>query len=164
MASAAPLTDRLAAELEDDRARAGTDPFTNAFLLFALRLGRGLTAGDFDLEGVEAAVSALAAEAFAARLGRYLGDCDPIRLGEGLDALFEAVAADGDFHAFAAAVEAVPFGIVLTAHPTFALSMELSRNLVELATGRDGDGRALSAQARAARFAEAGRLPPGPPG
>ena len=157
---------RLAEALEADRTRARTDPFTNPFLLFALATSRELTSGDRSLEQIEAVVGELTQQGFIARaerLGRYLGDSDPEALSARLSALFEGVAANADFEAFAAAVGAAPFGIVLTAHPTFSLTLELSRILVELATGRDAEGRPLSLDAQAERRDRAIRLRHGPP-
>jgi phosphoenolpyruvate carboxylase len=47
------------------------------------------------------------------------------------------------------------FGIVLTAHPTFAISLTLMRSLTELACGRTRDGAALDEAGRKSRLAAA---------
>ncbi len=159
---AADLAQRLAAA----RARAAADPFTSAPLLFALDLSREIGRGEVRLEALGAVVAQLTAEAFAARaerLANYLGDCSPAQLHGRLDALFEAIAARGDFDAYARAVEAAPFGVVLTAHPTFALNHDLSIVLVELASGYAVGGAPLTAEDRAGRLALAASHPHGPP-
>ncbi len=156
----------LAEALRAVRARAAGDPFTNPYLQFALGLERRLASGELGLDAIEAVVGQLVFEAFAARaerLGRYLGPCDPAALTAALTALFDAQAAGADFETFAETVGGARFGVVLTGHPTFALSMALSRTLVELASGRDTDGRRLDEEGRAARLREAARQRHGPP-
>lgn len=158
--------EQLAHALAAERTRARADPFSNPFLLFALRLARRLGDGRTSLDAIEADMDALAFQAVSARaerLGAYLGPCDPAILLSDLEAVFERLAAAGDFDAFAAAVHLAPFGIVLTAHPTFSLSWELSRLLVELATGREADGRPFDLAGRAERLEQARRTPQGPP-
>ncbi len=165
-AGAATLQADLARRLSEARARAAADPFTSAPLLFALDLSREITRGEVGLDALEAVIARLTAEAFTARaerLGRYLGDCAPAHLRKRLDALFEAVAARGDFDAYAKAVAAAPFGLVLTAHPTFALNHELSIVLIELASGLTADGQPLTTEAHGQRLALAGSHPHGPP-
>ena len=58
--------------------------------------------------------------------------------------------ATAPFETFRAAVERAHFGIVFTAHPTFALSAQLLRIQAQLATDHDDRGRRLSAADRAA--------------
>ncbi|WP_174299617.1 phosphoenolpyruvate carboxylase [Caulobacter sp. S45] len=156
----------LAQRLTQAKARAASDPFTSAALLFALDLSREIEGGETPLNALEAVVSQLTAQAFTARaerLGRYLGDCSPEHLRARLDAFFQAIAARGDFEAYAKAVEAAPFGVVLTAHPTFALNHDLSIALVELATGRTMGGEPLTEEDRAGRLTLAEQHPHGPP-
>lgn len=162
---AAALRSRVEARFAGDRERAGDDPFTSAYLGFALSLTRGLEAGDPSLDAVEALVQALTSEAFAdraRRLGAYLGPCEPAAVTAGLAALVERLA-DGGFDAFAATVAGAPFGIVLTGHPTFGLNLELSYVLVELATGVDRAGRPVDEVGRAERLAWAAKASHGPP-
>jgi phosphoenolpyruvate carboxylase len=162
----ADLAARLAERLAANRDHARDDPFTNPFLLFALRLKRDLLDGNIDLNHIEAALEHLTMQAFAGRADRlaaYLGDCDRTRNEAALTSLFERIAEDDDFEAFARAVQQVPFGMVLTGHPTFSLSMELSRILVELATGREEHGRELDQAARKALLNEAAQMRHGPP-
>ncbi len=165
-AAAETLGADLARRLVEARARAAADPFTSAPLLFALSLSREISQGEVGLDALHAVVTRLTAEAFTARaerLSAYLGDCSPEPLHARLDAMFEAIAARGDFDAYAKAVEGAAFGVVLTAHPTFALNHDLSVALIELAAGRTAGGDPLTEAERAARLALASSHPHGPP-
>jgi phosphoenolpyruvate carboxylase len=145
--------------------RAQTDPFTNPYLLFGLEASRRLESRTLDLEGVEGLVGALAAEGFLARAERlraYLDDPDADRDARALRDLFEQLADQG-FEAFAAALAQPRFGIVTTAHPTFALTEEACLKLVELATGQTAAGDALEDTQREALAAWAAGAQLGPP-
>ena len=166
VAASVPLRPELSAQLAALRRQAEQDPLTNAPLLFAVQLSRALEEGEVRLGDVAALVRELTAEAFEARASRlsgYLGDGSPEHLTARLDEMLEALARNGDFDAYARAVEAAPFGVVLTAHPTFALDHELSHMLVELATGYDQKGVALSPEAREQRLSRARSRPHAPP-
>jgi phosphoenolpyruvate carboxylase len=166
MAGQDSLGEDLAQALQECRAATADDPFANPILLFALRLGERLDSGEVDLDAVEAVGQALAAQAFAARaerFGRWLGEVDPQANSAVVSALFEQAAQAGGFEAFQAFVKRAPFGIVFTAHPTFALGERLSQALVELATGRDGDGAVLDAAGRESRLEQARTIPHAPP-
>ncbi len=156
----------LAQRLAEARACAAADPFTSAPLLFALDLSREIGLGEVTLDTVEGVIARLTADAFVARaerLSTYLGDCSPEHLRARLDVLFEAIAARGDFEAYAKAVEAAPLGLVLTAHPTFALNHDLSIALIELACGHTAGGEPLTKEERAERLTLARSHPHGPP-
>ncbi len=164
--AAASLRSRLAADLASLQGQAQGDPFASAPSLFAWRLSRALERGETSLDDVEAVTRQLSAEAFAARaerLAAYLGDCSSDTLHERLTRLFERLAEGGEFDHYARAVQAAPFGLVLTGHPTFALNRELSCALIELATGHDAEGRPLSADQRTERLALAAERAHGPP-
>jgi phosphoenolpyruvate carboxylase len=161
-----PLRAELAERLRQLTEATAADPLANAPLLFALQLSQALEAGSPRLDAVAELVRELSAEAFEARaerLGRYLGDCDPGPLHARLTHLFTTLAEAGDFDAYARAIHRAPFGVVLTAHPTFALNHPLSQALTELATGRDAGGAPLTAEGRAERLRLARELPPSPP-
>ena len=162
----ASLGPDLAIRLAETRARAASDPFTSAPLLFAFDLSRRIGQGEVTLDGLEGVIGQLGADAFAARsqrLAAYLGDCSMERQRARLHAMFETIADRGDFDAYAEAVEASPFGVVLTAHPTFALNHVLSIALIELASGHRVDGEALTGDERAERLGLAASHPHGPP-
>ncbi len=162
----ASLGSDLAGRLATARARAAEDPFTNAPLLFALDLSRRMGRGEVTLDGLDKVIGELTVDAFAARarrLAAYLGDCSIPRQRSRLLVMFETVADRGDFDAYAKAVESAPFGVVLTAHPTFALNREMSIVLIELASGHSSGGEALTQAQRAERMALAASHPHGPP-
>ena len=155
------LADRLALA----RARAAADPFTNAPLIFALEVSREVEAGGVTLDALEALATELGHAAFesrAERLAAYLGDCDPLALRERLRTLFGRLAEGTDFDAYRRLLATAPFGVVLTAHPTFAIGREHSDILVTLATGRDASGAALDNAQRQALLDRARHLPLGP--
>jgi phosphoenolpyruvate carboxylase len=146
-----------------DRAR--TDPFTNPYLLFGLEASRRLDEQTLDLAGLEALVGALAAEGFVARaerLSAYLDNPDADRDATLLRAVFERLA-DLGFEAFASSLARPRFGVVTTAHPTFALSEEACETLVELATNQTAAGEPLDDAGRHARRAWAVDAAFGPP-
>ena len=141
------------------------DPFTNAYLLFALDLTRRMEAGELALEALGEVVRDLCAEGLterAKRLGAYLDQPDPVRDRMLMRDVFERLA-DGGFEAYAAALARPAAGVVTTGHPTFALNEALSQVLVELATGHDGADKPLSAAGRAEREALARTTPHTPP-
>jgi phosphoenolpyruvate carboxylase len=161
------LRAELETALERRRAAAAEDAFANPVLGFASTLSARLAKGEVAVADLDAVVQDLTVEAYLARaqrLGDYLGRPDPEKDRAALEALFETVAATGDFDAYAAALARPPFGVVFTAHPTFALDHPLSVALVELATGRDRAGAPLDAAGRAERERLARSRPHAPPG
>ena len=168
LSEAARLDDQLSERLETDRRQSASDPFTNPFLRFALNLSQRIERQDVALAELERLVQDLTCAAFdgrAARLAAYMGPCDPLKITADLQLMFERLADLGDFPAYAEAIGAAPFGLVLTGHPTFALRKDLSVILVELATGWDAQGARLSDADREARrkvVAETVHEPPQP--
>jgi phosphoenolpyruvate carboxylase len=145
--------------------RARTDPFTNPYLLFGLEASRRLDEGTLGLSGLDALVGALAAEGFVSRAERlcaYLGAPGADRDAQALRAVFERLADQG-FDAYAAGLARPPFGVVTTAHPTFALNEDASERLVELATGQRPSGEPLDDAGRQAIAAWAKSAALGPP-
>ena len=136
------------------------NPFSNPVQLLALDILQKLGAGALGPGAVEQLIQRLTALAFfdrSRRLAGYLGERDPETNRAGirsmvrrLAGLAESGAAPVPFERFQAAVERESFGIVITAHPTFALSADLLHNLAELAMERDGTGDPLTAVARTA--------------
>ena len=156
------LSRRLAAFTD----HAADDPLTNPSMLFAIQLSRALSSGDLSLESLAELIRELTVEAMSARAERlraYLGDCSRDHLAARLRTLFESIAQGGDFDAYAAALQTASFGVVLTAHPTFALDHETSLLMVALATGFDAEGQPLTPEARAAQIAQARDRRQGPP-
>lgn len=165
MTQPAPNTVDLAIALAAHRRAAEADPLANPVLAFARTTATAMAAGDLTTKAVADVVRDLTARAFLARadrFGAYLGEADPRANRAALDQLFETLAVQG-FEAFDAALRRPAFGVVFTAHPTFALGHALSLALVELATGRTRDDRPLDDAGRAAREQLARTTPHGPP-
>ena len=155
----------LLAELRDEvaarRAETELNPFGNPIRLLALDLGRRLDAGGLSLAAIEQLIQRLTAESFlrrADRLRRYLGESDEAVNRETIRRLIQDLARDAEsaqivpFETFRRRVEGERFGIVVTAHPTFALARDLRVLLCELALTEAGDPAS-----RQARLAEIGR-------
>ena len=140
------------------RAARDADPFSNPIHLLALHLSRRIDAGEVSFSDVEQLIQRLTADAFLAgaeRLATCIGETDPAANARIVRKLISDLTRDPEsgtavpFETFRTAVERAPFGIVFTAHPTFALSARLLRIQGQLATGHDDRGRRLSPAARA---------------
>jgi phosphoenolpyruvate carboxylase len=143
------LLTELRSQLASRRAETEPNPFGNPIQLLALDLSRRLDAGALSLGAIEQLVQHLTADSFlrrAGRLRRYLGERDPGANRATIRRLIEGLAHAQDdplpvsFETFRARVESERFGIVITAHPTFALARELRLLLAELAL-EDGEPR-----------------------
>ncbi|MBV8055930.1 MAG: hypothetical protein JO071_11885, partial [Deltaproteobacteria bacterium] len=148
----ASLESRLAAHRE----RAEADPFSNPIILFGIDLARRIDRGEIGLSDLDQIVQSATAEAFsnrAHRLGVYLGDADPDTNLAAIRAHLQRLAESGDFAHFRDVVERPLAGIVLTAHPTFAMPLTVARALTELACGRARDGTIINDAARKQRLA-----------
>ncbi len=156
----AGLIDDLTGEMTRLADSARDDPFRNPVLMLARHLSHGLEDGTLSYAALEQALQFLTLRGFvgrAARVGRYLGECNPgandaaVRRLVGM--LTEAKSGGTvGFDTFRQRVERESFGIVTTAHPTFNLTGELMSTLADLATGRDGSGVPLTADGRADRL------------
>lgn len=164
----------LAGELEqilaDLRGLSEFDPFSNPILLLALRIMELLDRGELSLSALEQLIQHLTRESFvrrAERLGRYLGEVDPDTNIAKLRALIRGLAHDNEgravpFQEFRQRIERARFGVVITAHPTFALAQSLQIKLVMVALGIGPDGVALDGPRRAALIDEIARAEHGP--
>ena len=145
--------DHLVERLREHRDRVDVNPHANPIKLLAYDILRDLIAGRLDDRSVDAILRRLTGRAFAKRAERiraYLGEMDPDANRRRVMSLVEdALGEKGDFKDFKDLVERVHFGFVITAHPTFSLSLDLSRDLVTLATGRK-DGEPLEPAEEAA--------------
>ena len=170
-APADALIGELRERLSDLRARVDDDPFVNPVELLALDLLRRLQADELDAALLETVVQRLTVAAFRSRAERvraYLGPLDRGANTATVAALVRAQATGpgGEtlpFAEFAARLHRIVYGLVVTAHPTFGLGVELQEILCALATGVDAEGRPLDAAARAGLLARAERLPHRPP-
>ena len=100
---------------------------------------------DSNLGNLSDLVRLLTLNAFAFRakkLRNYIGECDNNQNDRTLIKLFMEHTRDGDgktvpFEVFQRVVEQETFGIVITAHPTFSISKELTHILAELVVSSD---------------------------
>jgi phosphoenolpyruvate carboxylase len=161
-----PAIDAVMAELKtvlvDLRRRGDADPLSNPIQLLALAIKEKVDAGALSLDAIERLIQRLSVEAFERRAGRlrhYLGETDRDANLKRLESLIRDLARDGDggppvpFDEFRQRVERPRFGVVFTAHPTFALAKALQEALVELALGATADGQPLGADDRQALIA-----------
>jgi phosphoenolpyruvate carboxylase len=166
LATGAIDTPMLGSILSRVREQAAADPLSNPILLFALDLTLRMDRGEIDLDGLERIVQQLTAEAFAGRAERlknYLGETAVAANERALEDLIEQKARAGGFEEFRIALARIVFGVVFTAHPTFSISLELARNLAELATGQSVAGVALDQSGRDERMETAARVEHRPP-
>lgn len=149
----AALHKLLLGMLRDFRQSADVDPFGNPISRMALELTRLVDKGELAPASLDRLVQHMTAAAFegrAARLAAYVGDTDPAANTEKLRAVIARVAQPDPvqppiaFAQFQAVVEALHYGIVFTAHPTFSTSRETSRALAARAAGRETPPAALS--------------------
>jgi phosphoenolpyruvate carboxylase len=146
----------LESRLAKQRERAEVDPFSNPIMLFAIDLARQIDRGEISLSDLDQIVQSATVEAFrnrAHRLGVYVGDADPDANLATITAQLQRIAESDDFAHFRDAVERPIAGIVLTAHPTFAMPLAVARALTELACGRTRDGTVVNEAARKQRLA-----------
>ncbi|WP_189047921.1 phosphoenolpyruvate carboxylase [Aliidongia dinghuensis] len=148
--------------------QAEIDPFGNPILLMALEFSRMMDGGQASAGAIDQLIQRLSVKSFADRVDRqvrYLGDMDPQGNALAIAAVVRAVAGTPllPFEAFRTRIERVVLGIVLTAHPTFGMPVELARALMRMASGRDEAGGPLGSTAGAETLREvmnAEHLPP----
>ena len=148
--------------------QAEVDPFGNPILLMALEISRMMDGGQASGEAMDQLVQRLSVKSFADRVDRqvrYLGDTDPQANALAIAGVVRAVAGTPPlpFDEFRTRIERAVLGIVLTAHPTFGMTIELSRALMRMATNREEAGGPLGAAAGADTLRDvmnAAHLPP----
>ncbi|MEX0807566.1 MAG: phosphoenolpyruvate carboxylase [Dongiaceae bacterium] len=160
----APRLAAWAGRLRALRENRDAAPLESPVDLLANEISAAIDSSEIGVFDLDRSIRALTLKAFlarAARLRRYLGEVDPEKNEQSLRVLIRGLMKDGSgrqvpFETFRRTVEAERIGIVLTAHPTFALSAELTQTLATLAAGRDAQGRMLDpAERRAAESAAA---------
>ena len=152
MTEASVLKRELAKEFASFQAQAKDNHLGSPIRQLALEVSSRVHDGTTSIAQLQDLIQLLTANAFqyrAQRLAHYVGETDEAENTARIRAVFDRLALDSKgslrtYSAFAALVEAEVFGIVITAHPTFAVSEELTKNLAMLATGVDEDGVALT--------------------
>ena len=152
--AACTLRDELAGMLEVYQQEAHENHLQSPTRRMALHISCMAREGDVSLSDIASLVQLLTLNAFvyrARRLRSYVGECDVTKNEARMTALFQGLAQDKDgktipFADFKASMEREVFGIVITAHPTFTVSQELTRVMATLAVGKTADGERLNAQ------------------
>jgi len=148
---ACAVRDALAAKLIQFQAEARENHLQSPTRRMALHVSCMAQEGDLSINDLSDLVRLLTINAFkyrSQRLRSYVGEVDVQRNEAGLRALFARMGEDDgqrvDFDTFKARVEREVFGIVITAHPTFTVSEDLTRAQATLAVQRNEDGTVLS--------------------
>jgi len=134
-------TERLVKELDKaldvTRASSQNDPFSNSVLLSALAISRRLGEGSLKEEALAKLCNRLCIRAAAMRVERHYNYLEELDIDANLkraEKLF-----GNDFVKFKQVVSSPFWGIVFTAHPTFALSQEALCALSDLTNGTKND-------------------------
>ncbi|HET6322291.1 MAG TPA: phosphoenolpyruvate carboxylase [Hyphomicrobium sp.] len=133
---------QLRDELRALRAQIPDTPALNPIVNLAFDLSRRLESGDVGFEELKALATRLMDRACVQRalhLRERVGFVDRATTYKEFADFVESAAAATDFEAFKERWERARTGIVLTAHPTFGLSDELSKRIVEIAVADDVD-------------------------
>jgi len=150
--AASKLRDELSAQLDQYRKEAQEDHLQSPTRRMALHMSCLTRDGSLGASELSDMVRLLTLNAFmfrARRLRSYVGECDVDANEARMRELFVGLATNDageplSFDAFRARVEREVFGIVITAHPTFTVSQELTRLQATLAVGKNDAGEALS--------------------
>ncbi len=133
---------RLRDELRALRTRIPDTPALNPIVNLAFDLSRRLESGDIHFSEIKDLATRLMDRACVQRalhLRERVGFVDRATTYKEFADFVEGAAAAADFETFKKRWERARTGIVLTAHPTFGLSDELSKRIVEIAVADDVD-------------------------
>ncbi len=145
---AGALREKIADSWHRRASESAGDPFDNAVEKAVFDLAASVEHGEVGYDELDDLIQLLTRRMFVARaerLGAYVGEVDPDVNAERFRAAIRGLAFDPrgqrvEFDDFRRKIEAELFGIVLTAHPTFGISAELTQVLAERAAGRRADG------------------------
>lgn len=134
------LLDELTKQLTEFDNKASSNHLQSTTRNLALHISSLVQDGHTDLAGISELTQLLTVKAFlyrAQKLHDYIGESSGDKNEDLLIALFESKTRDHDgnrvaFETFKKTVERDAFGIVITAHPTFSISKELTHILAEL--------------------------------
>ena len=149
--AACELRDELADKLVQFQREARENHLQSPTRRMALHIGCLAQQGDLKIEDLDDLVRLLTLNAFkyrAQKLRHYVGEVDVAKNEAQMRALFHAQAYDDgkliSFEDFKQRLEREVFGVVITAHPTFTVSEELTRAQATLAMETAEDGTPLS--------------------
>ena len=125
-----------------DRIRSGAekDPFSNSINMLALDISRRLEKDKLNFSALEALIQRLAVGSVgfkADRLKKYIGEVDLKKNDQTVSNLIEKLTKDKNgnlipFEIFKKKLEDDVFGIVLTAHPTFGMSLPMLKDIATM--------------------------------
>jgi len=148
---ACTLRDELADKLVQFQREARENHLQSPTRRMALHVSCLAQQGDVSVGDLSDLVRLLTIKAFkyrSERLRSYVGEVDVARNEDNLRYLFAGLAKDDGqtvaFETFKERVEREVFGIVITAHPTFTVSEDLTRAQATLAAQHNQDGTPLS--------------------
>ena len=148
---ACALRDELADKLVLFQREARENHLQSPTRRMALHVSQLAQEGTVSVSDLSDLVRLLTIKAFkyrSERLRSYVGEVDVARNEDNLRYLFAGLAKDDSetvaFETFKQRVEREVFGIVITAHPTFTVSQELTRAQATLAAQHNQDGTPLS--------------------
>ncbi len=146
---------QLRNELKAMRARIPDEPQLNPIVNLAFDLSRRFEAGEFSFEDLRALAGRLMDNACvhrALRLREQIGYVDTqstlSEFSEFVTSTIPKSSGDKAFQEFSERWGRARGGIVLTAHPTFGLSNDLSKRMVEIAAAGSHDGKPLGLRHR----------------
>ena len=133
------LVKRLDANLDRIRASSQNDPFSNSVLLSALDISRNLGEDSLSDVALQKLCRRLCLRAAAMRVEHVRSYLAPLSTAANLAGVEKLFAAKKSFNSLKKDVSSPCWGLVFTAHPTFALSEEALAALAALAcVGRGG--------------------------
>lgn len=161
----ARLAQTLKSRQYERSARAQCNPFDET----ADYLARQIDGGAISLDAVESLLEYLTGRSFefrARRLSAYFGGSDTARDEAAIRDLLRRLSQTAEnkivpFEQFSALVERNILGLVITGHPTFGMSAELTALLAEI--GLEGQKAPITDEARITLRARVAALPHGPP-
>ena len=145
---ASSLSIELAEKLTELEGKAASNHLQSTTRNLALYISSLVQNGQIDLNGLSELTRLLTVKAFlfrAQKLRDYVGEYSGKKNEVLLTTLFEVKTKDNNgnlvaFEIFKEAVEREAFGIVITAHPTFSISKQLTHILAELVIRDNEDG------------------------
>ncbi len=146
------LRKSLQKDLDRIRSGAEKDPFSNSITMLALDISRRLEKKKLNYSALEALIQRLAVGSLgfrADRLRKYIGEEDREKNDKLIINLIRGITQDKDgkkipFDVFKHKIEQNIFGIVFTAHPTFGIQKDILKDLANMATMTNKNGKKIS--------------------
>jgi phosphoenolpyruvate carboxylase len=160
----AAILEQSVRRLSDLRNHRADDPVSNPVERLAFELSRDIDGGVLSLADLKELINALIVSGYMERVERlrvYVGGSGNDDLEARIRLVIRSLikgkpgATPLPYSSFRNCVAGSSFGVVFTAHPTFAVPERLMESLAQLATGTDQVGRALTEKATQTLLSEA---------